>query len=114
MIDEGGGAHRRRRRRSRRRRTGAKGNYGYSSTGRMPFAAGRVLERRRLTGPAAMMRVAQLEGAGAAIEGGAGRGGERSGGSRSGSGPPVPEASAGRPPAAAASRSGRTRMMLLQ
>ena len=48
-------------------------------------------------------------------EGGAGRGGARSGGSRSGSGPPVPEASAGRPPAAAASRSRRTRKkMLLQ
>ena len=66
-------------------------------------------------GPAAMMRVAQPEGAGAAIEGGAGGGGVRSGGSRSGAGPPSSEAPAGRPPAAAASRSGRTRKkMLLQ
>ena len=62
-----------------------------------------------------MIRVAQLEGAGAAIEGGAGGGGARNGGSRSGAGPPAPEAPAGRPPAAAASHSGRTRKkMLLQ
>ena len=67
--------HRRRRRRSRRRRTGAKGNYGCSSAGRTLSAAGRVLERRQLTGPAAMMRVVQPEGAGAAIEGGGGGGG---------------------------------------
>ena len=54
-------------------------------------------------------RQVQPEGAGAAIEGGAGGGGARSGSSRSGAGPPAPEAPAGRPPAAAASRSGRTR-----
>ena len=74
-----------------------------------------MLERRRLTGPEAMIRVAQLEGAGAAIEGGAGGGGARSGGSRSSAGPQGPEAPVGRPPAAAASRSGRTRKkMMLQ
>ena len=56
----------------------------------------------------------QPEGGGAAIEGGAGGGGERRGGSRSGEGPPAPEAPAGRPPAATASRSGRTRTTLLQ
>ena len=55
----------------------------------------------------------QPEGAGAAIEGGAGGGGARSGGSRSGAGPLAPEAPAGRPPAAVASRSERMRKKTL-
>jgi hypothetical protein len=59
-------------------------------------------------------RQVQPEGGGAAVEGRGGGGGARRGGGRSGEGPPAPGAPAGRPPAAAASRSERTRTTLLQ